>query len=161
MEEPDQSPQDKAERRSKLPLIAGLVLMLAMGGGGFFAVYKGLVLGAHSTDELVADVPVQALPDIAFVPIDPIVVSLGTRSSGRFLHFNAQLEVAKANQADVTLLLPRILDVLNGYLRAVDVKELEEPTALVRLRAQMLRRVQIVAGEGRIRDLLVSEFVIN
>ena len=54
-----------------------------------------------------------------------------------------------------------ILDVLNGYLRAVEMRELEDPSALVRLRAQMLRRVQIVTGEGRVRDLLVTEFVIN
>ena len=51
--------------------------------------------------------------------------------------------------------------MLNGYLRAVEVADLEDRTALVRLRAQMLRRVQIVTGEGRVRDLLVTEFVIN
>ena len=32
---------------------------------------------------------------------------------------------------------------------------------LVRLRAQMLRRVQMVTGEGRVRDLLITEFVLN
>jgi flagellar protein FliL len=57
--------------------------------------------------------------------------------------------------------MPRIVDVLNGYLRAVEVREFEDPAALVRLRAQMLRRVQIVTGEGRVRDLLVTEFVLN
>ena len=59
------------------------------------------------------------------------------------------------------MLLPRILDVLNGYLRAVETADLENPSALVKLRAQMLRRVQIVTGEGRVRDLLVTEFVLN
>ena len=62
---------------------------------------------------------------------------------------------------EVTLLIPRILDVLNGYLRAVEVSELGDPNALVRLRSQMLRRIQIVTGEGRVRDLLVTEFVLN
>ena len=57
--------------------------------------------------------------------------------------------------------MPRVLDVLNSYLRAVEVSDLEDPSALVRLRAQMLRRVQIVTGEGRVRDLLVTEFVLN
>jgi flagellar FliL protein len=61
----------------------------------------------------------------------------------------------------VTHLLPRILDVLNGYLRAVELAELEDPDALVRLRAQMLRRIQIVTGQGMVRDLLVTEFVLN
>jgi flagellar FliL protein len=51
--------------------------------------------------------------------------------------------------------------VLNTYLRALSIADLEESTALVRLRAQMLRRVQIVTGEGRINDLLIMEFVLN
>ena len=58
-------------------------------------------------------------------------------------------------------LMPRVLDVLNTYLRAVEVRDLEEPAALARLRAQMLRRIQVVTGEGRVRDLLIAEFVLN
>ena len=46
-------------------------------------------------------------------------------------------------------------------VRAIDVAEIEDPGALVKMRAQMLRRVQIVSGEGRVRDLLVTEFVLN
>jgi flagellar FliL protein len=57
--------------------------------------------------------------------------------------------------------MPRILDVLNSYLRAIDVASIEDPQAMARLRAQMLRRIQIVTGEGRVRDLLVTEFVLN
>lgn len=148
-------------KKSRLPLVLGLVLMLALGGGGFFAVYSGMILGSADGAHAEAQAHVEALPDIAFVPISPLVVSLGTEPSGRFLHFTAQIEVAKAHEPDMILLLPRVLDVLNGYLRAVEVRELEDPTALVRLRAQMLRRVQMVAGEGRVRDLLVTEFVIN
>lgn len=161
MSEPEKPAEEAPKKKSKLPLILGLILMLALGGGGFYAVYSGMILGHGKSAHAGDPAPVEALPDIAFVPIDPIVVSLGTDPSGRYLHFTAQLEVAKLSQPDVLLILPRILDVLNSYLRAVEVKELEDPTALVRLRAQMLRRVQMVAGEGRVRDLLVTEFVIN
>jgi flagellar FliL protein len=31
----------------------------------------------------------------------------------------------------------------------------------VRLRGQMLRRVQLVVGDGMVRDLLITEFVLN
>ena len=51
--------------------------------------------------------------------------------------------------------------MLNSYLRAVSINELEDPSSLIRLRAQMLRRIQIVTGEGQVRDLLVTEFVLN
>jgi flagellar protein FliL len=89
------------------------------------------------------------------------VISLGAASRNSHLRFTAQLEVQSGAVADVTLLLPRIMDVLNGYLRAIDVAEIEDPGALVKMRAQMLRRVQIVSGENRVRDLLVTEFVLN
>jgi flagellar FliL protein len=75
--------------------------------------------------------------------------------------FTAQLEVEPAYSQEVTDLMPRIVDVLNGYLRAVKVAELEDPTALIRLRAQMLRRVQVVVGDGRVKDILIMEFVLN
>lgn len=158
-------PQEVApQKKSKRPLIIGLVLMILLGGSGFFGVYKGLILGSPHTAQAEADHAEEspdALPEIAFIPLQPLVVTLGPAAGGRFLHFTAQVEVNKQYEADVTLLMPRILDVLNGYLRAVSTEELEDPAALVRLRAQMLRRVQLVSGEGRIRDLLVTEFVIN
>ena len=159
MSEPDPTFQPPPKKASKLPLLIGLVLAVTLGGGGFYAVYSGMILspsGAHAPQEDVA-----ALPEIAFIPLDPMVISLGAAAESRHLRFTAQLEVAKAYSDDVTLLQPRILDVLNSYLRAVDVAELEDPSALVRVRAQMLRRMQIVTGEGRVRDLLITEFVLN
>ena len=161
MAEVEDSVEEPPKKRSKRPLLIGLVLMLALGGGGFFAVYSGMILGHKESAHAEGEPRAEALPEIAFVAIPSIVVTLGPEAGGRFLHFTAQLEVGKAYEADVQMLLPRILDVLNGYLRAVETKELEDSTALVRLRSQMLRRVQIVTGEGRIRDLLITEFVIN
>ena len=158
--------EDAPKKKSKLPLLIGLVLALAGGGGGFYAVYSGMILapaptgGAHG-DTHAEEAHVEELPAIGFVPVEPLVISLGRHAQNRHLRFRAQLEVADGYQEDVTLLMPRILDVLNSYLRAVEVSELEDPSSLPRLRAQMLRRVQIVTGEGRIRDLLVTEFVLN
>ena len=63
--------------------------------------------------------------------------------------------------AEVSLLSPRVMDVLNSYLRVISITELSDPASLARLRAQMLRRIQIVTGEGRVRDLLVTQFVVN
>lgn len=155
-------PQDAApKKRSKLPLIIGGVLFLAGGGGGFFAVYSGLVFGSSAEGEHVAETSDPGLADIAFVEIEPLVVSIGDTAAARHLKFASSLEVNHATEEEVRALLPRILDVLNGYLRAVDPNDLEDPSALVRLRAQLLRRIQLVTGDGRVRDLLVTEFVLN
>lgn len=161
MAEAEGRAEEAPGKKSKRPLIVGISLMLALGASGFIAAYSGLIPGPSAETDTETEEEPDPLPEIAFVPVEPLVVSLGPGAGGRFLRFTAQLEVNKQHEPEVALLLPRILDVLNGYLRAVETGELEDPTALVRLRAQMLRRVQIVTGEGRVRDLLVTEFVIN
>lgn len=144
-------------RRSKMPLILGLVLAVSLGGAGFFVTHSGLL----GTSPEVAAAPPAALPDIAFVPIDPVTISLPESQQNDHLRFTAQLEVVSAHAAEVAVLMPRIVDVLNGYLRAVEPATLQEAGALVRIRAQLLRRIQIVTGEGRVRDLLVTEFIFS
>ena len=154
------APEGTGKKRSRLPAILGAVVAIALAAGGFFATYTGLVFGSGG-DHAEAEPGTVPLPDIAFVPIEPVIVSLGPAAQSQHLRFRAELEVQAGYSAEVTLLLPRILDVLNGYLRAVEVSQLEDPAALVRIRAHLLRRVQIVTGEGRVRDLLVTEFVLN
>jgi flagellar protein FliL len=157
----DAAPQDVApKKKSKKPVLIGLLLALILGGGGFYATWSGMILGgagAHASEEVAAT----ALPAIAFVPLDPLVISLGPAGDNRHLRFASQLEVNEANAEEVAKLQPRIIDVLNGYLRAIDVHEFDDPAALVRIRAQLLRRIQIVTGNGRVRDFLVTEFVLN
>ena len=144
------------KRGLKSLVLSGIVAILA-GGGAFFAIWSGLVPvpGRDSAPRAAS------LPDIAFVPLDPLIVSLGGSGPGRHLRFTAQVEVAAPYKSEVEHLRPRILDLLNGYLRALTPAELEAPAAMVRLRAQMLRRLQIVTGDGRVRDLLITECVIN
>lgn len=151
-------PAEGAKKSSLKPLLGGLVLALLLGGGGFYAAWSGFLGGGGGADE---SPPLAPAPDVAFVPITPLVISLGPDSSSRHLRFAAELEVPTALASEVHKLMPRIVDVLNGYLRAVESRQFDEPGTLIRLRAQMLRRVQIVVGEGRVRDLLVTEFVLN
>lgn len=159
--DPDQTPPAKA---SKLPLVMGFVLAVLGGGGGFYAVQTGLIGGSDAAaeeTEIASDEPAESKPAASFVAIDPLVISLPSTQGRDHLRFAAQLEVAPKYTAEVEAIKPRLVDVLNGYLRAVALSELEDPTALIRLRAQMLRRLQVVAGEGRITDLLIMEFVLS
>ncbi|PID35465.1 MAG: flagellar basal body protein FliL [Rhodobacterales bacterium] len=161
-DEPETEPEEK--KSGKLGLILGLVLGIALGAGAFFAVYNGLVFGGEPSAEESADHDTPApepLAPIAFVPLEPLVVSLGPTAGSRHLRFRAELEVAPGAEEIVTHMLPRVMDVLNSYLRAVSVTELEDPGALIELRLQMLRRIRLVVGEEYVRDLLIMEFVLS
>ena len=157
------SPQEVTPKKSKMPMIIGLVLALVGGGGGFYATFSGMILGGGKEDRSMAKVggAKDSFADIAFVEIEPMTISVDAQPGRRLLRFRAQLEVPKTYKEDVTKLLPRVVDVLNSYLRALEVADIEGQAALTRLRAQMLRRVQVVTGQDRVNDFLIMEFVLT
>ena len=152
---------------SRLPLVIGLVLALAGGGAGFYAAWArlspfgGTNQGAETADAPAKAEPVMDFSDLVYVPIEPLVISFADNGRSRHLRFRAELEVPGGEAQEVTRVMPRVVDVLNTYLRALRITDLEESAALPRLRAQMLRRVQAVVGAARVNDLLVMEFVLN
>ncbi|MEM9968410.1 MAG: flagellar basal body-associated FliL family protein [Pseudomonadota bacterium] len=158
----DQLEEDEPKKASKLPLVIGLLLAIVGGGGGFYATWSGMILGESTAQE--PDKQDDALPkepEVAYVQIDPLVISLRPPATAKHLRFRANLEIVPEAQAEIEKLLPRVTDVLNSYLRALEPADLEDPSALTRMRAQMLRRVQVVVGRDKINDLLIMEFVLN
>ena len=157
-------PTDSSPKKpSRMPLILGLVLAPVLGGAGFYAAWSGLLPlpGGAEPPAPAAAMAVSPTPSASFVPIDPITINLGTGAQTRHLRFVAQLEVPQLHAAEVARQMPRIVDVLNTYLRALDLPDIEEPAALGRIRGQMLRRVKLVVGADMVTDLLVMEFVFN
>ncbi|MEM9147643.1 MAG: flagellar basal body-associated FliL family protein [Pseudomonadota bacterium] len=168
------APEQPKKKGSKVLLIA-LVAALLLGGGSFYGVYSGLIPlpfgnkeemaeGKGMADHKMAE-PLEAEgepeKEMAFVAVEPILVSLAPGGPAAHLKLSLQLEVDPEKSADVTARLPRVADVLNTFLRAVEVGDLERPRSMLRLRAQMLRRVQLVVGPGAVYDLLIQEFVLN
>ena len=165
--------EPKKKKGLLVPLLVGVILAAAGGGGGFWAVTSGPLASAPAEDEHADDAgdggdghgdehgADLGPTDVAFLELETLVISLGAEESNRNLIFSAALEVRPEHLEEVTQLTPRVLDVLNSYLRVIAISELSEPTSLARLRSQMLRRIQVVTGTGRVRDLLVTQFLVN
>ena len=160
----DGAEEEVSGKKGSKGMLVGVVLALIAGGGGFFAASNNLIPGLSGE----GGAQTSSAPEIMlasttteFVAIDRMVISLGKDKGAQYLNFGAALEVVPEHKEEVTNLLPRVLDILNTYLRAVELRDIENPAAMTRLRAQMLRRVNIVTGEGRIKDLLITEFVLN
>ena len=153
-----------SKKRSRRAVVLSFLLAMIAGGGSFAAVYAGFipVPGRGPAPEVAAPLNTGGEPpDVDFLPIDPLVISLNGEGRGGHLRFKGQLEVRSDASSDVQKLMPRVVDVLNTYLRALEVGDLMDSGALVRLRSQMLRRIQIVTGANAVNDLLVMEFVLN
>ncbi|MCC6006248.1 MAG: flagellar basal body-associated FliL family protein, partial [Rhodobacteraceae bacterium] len=156
-----------ASRGGVRALAVAAVAALALAGGGFWAVQRGLLDGAIERLPLPArasgDDRATAPAAVAttFVPLDPLTISLAADSPQRLLRLRVELEVPEAHASEVARQTGRIMDVINTYMTALDSRALTEPAALLLLRSQLLRRAQIVTGEGRVSDLLILEFVLH
>lgn len=161
--------EPKKKKGLIVPLLLGVILAGVGGGGGFWAVTQGpfapedtvAALSGTEAEENDPDAAEMDAVDVSFLELETMVISLGAGESNQNLIFSASLEVAPQYLEEVTQLTPRVLDVLNSYLRVIAVSELSEPTSLARLRSQMLRRIQVVTGNGRVRNLLVTQFLVN
>ena len=89
-DETEPEPTEDVKKGGKKGLIIGLLGALMLGGGGFYATYAGLILappGAH--DSHADESELRPLPEIAFIALEPMVVSLGSTANAKFLRFSA------------------------------------------------------------------------
>lgn len=99
--------------------------------------------------------------EFVFVPMDPLIVTLGPEAEAKYLKITMSIETAKGGESGVASVMPKLRDVLNGYLRALDESDLAEPSNMSRIRAQMLRRLQLVAPDAGISNVLITDFVLT
>lgn len=146
-----------AKGRGKLPLIAGAVVLLAAGGGGYWFLQKP---AAAESAEHAAPAPKRGI-----VAFDPFVVNLADPGVSRFLRVSMQLVVKDAAQATemeeskVALMQARsaMLEVLTT--QTSDVLVTTEGKA--RLRAALIEKLDHVAEEFEVVDVLFSDFVVQ
>lgn len=178
--------EEEPKKKSKLPLILGVVMALVGGGGGFFAVSSGLILGGgketaqtedHATDEHKTDVHGETYANDhgdadhddhgtvtlvgGYLELDPIVVTLPETSRHSTLRFTASLELSPDHASEVAAIRPRIIDVMNTYLRSIDASDFDKPGALSMIRSHLLARMHIIAGPDRVEDVLIMEFILT
>ena len=157
-------------------MLFGLVGAVLLGGASFYGVFSGLIplpfgeapppMEEHAQETSNHSAESNPKPEYSelsssFIPMREIIVSLGPNSVSKHLKLVVSIEVDSEAEKQVEALSPRIRDVLNTFLRAIDERDFEVPRAMTRLRGQMLRRVQLVTPPGAVRDLLIQDFVLN
>ncbi len=147
-------------KRSKLKFLLLLVAILGVGGGAGFVGYSGL-LDLDSLFGGKAGPGGHAAEDSEFVALPELIIPLREGASARHLRAVLHIEVVAGAGERVKKLEPRVLHVLNTFLRAVEERDLQSPGSFDRIHAQMLRRVKLVAGEQDVRDVLIGEFILQ
>lgn len=148
---------------SRAPIVLAAVAAISLGSAGYLSVGLGMVPGLQGSPfgGLTGSNTSSPPPATVFLALDPFMVTLPRTDPVRQLRLEFQLEMPKSAEAAVLAAAPRLYATMNAYLMAIDLSDIEDPNALLRARVQLLRRLQVAAGEGLILDLLVTQFLIS
>ena len=148
----------------RLVLFAILPLLMLAGGGAALYVTGifGQLFGASDEEEQEIVIEHEYTPGI-YHDLPDILVNLA--SAGRqqsVLRLKVSLELASERvRGDVDLLLPRIIDNFQIYLRGLTLDELRGSAGLHRLREELLRRVSAEMPGDAVRDVLFREMLVQ
>jgi flagellar FliL protein len=143
------------KKRSKLLLFgAPAALLVVLGGGLWFSGVLSGLLGGHK--------PLHATGPV-FVKVPEIVANLNVPAGqDSYAKLEATLELSPtASAAQVMRDMPRIIDVFQTYLRAMDPAELRGASGTYRLREALINRVRIAAAPNKIRNVLFEELIVQ
>ena len=147
----------------KLLIVAAAALVLVLGGGGgglYFFVFSGS--DETKTAEGEAPIPVTP-PEVAFYDVPDIIVNIQSADgSPAYLKLSSSLELDNAEEkAGMTALMPRIVDQFQGYLRELRIDDLKGSAGVMRLKEELLRRINVAAAPYRVRDVLLKEMIVQ
>lgn len=148
----------------KLLMIAGggaLVLLLMIGAGLYFFVFAASAPPPPKTPAI-PDMPATP-PQVAFYDVPDLIVNIQTADgSSSYLKLSVSLELYTAEEkAGLKVLMPRIVDEFQGYLRELRADDLKGSAGIMRLKEELLRRTNVAAAPYRVRDVLLKEMIIQ
>ena len=146
----------------KLVLFIALpMLLIALAGAGVY--FSGLADSLIGAGEHEGELLTEAEGPSIYYDIPDMLVNLN--SSGRkigYLKLSVSVEVGSEEDAgQLEMVLPRIVDSFQVYLRELRVEDLSGSAGLQRLREELLTRVSNAAAPTVVRDILFREMLIQ
>lgn len=147
----------------KLILFVALPAVLLLAGGGAAAFF---LLGGAKHDEHGehgAATKVEAPKEVVFFDLPEMLVNLNT--AGRQTHY-LKLQVALELNTptavpQVEKLLPRVVDGFQVFLRELRLEDLNGSTGMMRLKEELLIRINAALPDVVVEDVLFKEMLVQ
>jgi flagellar FliL protein len=159
----------KLPPKLRLVAAAGLLVVLGGAGAGAYLFLTAAPATAEAGDEAVAQAapnPAEArLPtaNTSFLNLPDIIVNLQTPDGSQaYLKLTAALEIEQPDAAAaVEPVMPRVIDQFQTYLRELRVEDVRGSAGVMRLKEELLRRVNLALAPMPVRDVLLKELIVQ
>lgn len=161
---------EDAPKKSKVKLIAIIVLALALLGGGGYYAYITFIKPppAEEAEEAVegeAGQPGEPQPEIALgvmASLDPFIVNLADSAGSRFLKVSVTLELSSPEvQVEVNENIQKIKDSILILLSSKSFEDVYSLQGKFKLKGEITTRVNRFLVLGHVKEAYFTEFVIQ
>lgn len=139
---------------------AGLVVLLLGGGAAaYFFLFSGM---PAKTQDAAAELPATP-PQVTFFDVPAMLVNIQTvDGTPAYLKLTVSLELdTDAEKPGIQVLMPRLVDQFQSYLRELRLDDLKGSAGVLRLKEELLRRVNASAAPYHVRDVLLKEMIVQ
>ena len=145
----------------KMLMIAVPALLLVVGGGA--GAYFFLIKKSDAAHEAKAEEVPLTPPKVAFSDMQDILVNIQSNDgTPAYLKLGVSLELEDdAQKTAMQPLMPRITDQFQAYLRELRLDDLKGSAGVLRLKEELLRRVNVAAAPYKVRDVLLKEMIVQ
>jgi len=133
-------------------VVAPLVVLAGAGAGVYFS---GLLGGGHEEEQVVAAEPV-------FYELPEFVANLNSTAPMRFVKMKVALEITdKEATKRLDAEMPRVLDTFQGFLRELRPEDVDGSQGMLRVKEELLRRIDLTIRPVIVSDVLVKEIIVQ
>lgn len=165
--EPEETPEGEEPKEKSGGMMGMIALVFAAIGGSFGATYfmsptptPTKTAEACEATESKPD-PIRASVDQEFVPLEEIVITVGSAPSNRYLKMQVSVITSKDSAEYIKSAEPILMDAFINYLRSVELDDFEDPKFYSNMRRQLSRRSELVVGAASSDGVLITEFLLR
>ena len=162
-----ETPEGASPEKTGPGIVSQLAIALVLGVASFATVYllpsqnvepvTDHAQPGHKADPMEGVFPTAA--ETTFVALDDLTLTLGELE--RILKIGITLETVDSGDTYIDPSNPVLRDAFTGYLRALRVEQIQDPSFMVQLRTQLLRRAQLVLGADVVHGVLITDFLVR
>ena len=155
----------KGRFSKKFLMIAGggaLLVLLLLGGGVYYLFFSGP--SDADKPKMVGNVVLPVVPPtVVFYDMPDLVVNIQSAdSTPAYLKLSVALELAAPEEKPgIQVLMPRIVDQFQSYLRELRIDDLHGSAGVMRVKEELLRRINVAAAPYPVRDVLLKEMIVQ
>ncbi len=150
--------------KKKLFLVVGAILtVVGVAAGAYFAGLLDPLFHSMKSEKKVEEEKPKEVHAAVFYDLPEILVNLNTNGRKQnFLKIRVSLELeSPLDVSKVEGVMPRIIDNFQVYLRELRIEDLQGSAGMLRLREELLTRVNNAVKPAKVNDVLFKEMLVQ